>query len=524
MAAGFTPRVPASPESTAPSMSVSEPSPSRARHALTLFAIQAAIWTALTFAFAILLVVVGPFEWSEALGISALNWILWVALTPIIFWLSRRFPLERDRLVVSIPVHFIAALLCGVASLWWMNTAALGPTRALYGNGPGGGGGPGGSGPRNGRFVRDTNAWRRPPPDWRQRKTSTNTDTPTLTFDEPRQPGPGGPRDEGRSGDMGPPPGGWSKGGDGGRGPGGPKGGEFRGFPRGGEGRGFGGGPGSGRGGPGGPGGPGSDGGPGPEFRGGYLAAFNPLSLRGNFGLALYLIIMSGAHALAYYRRVQERDRQALALNAGLTQARLDALRLQLQPHFLFNTLNAISTLVHRDVNAADELISDLSDLLRASLENKDHEVPLAREIELLDRYLAIEQTRLGHRLRVVREIDPTASAALVPTFLLQPIAENAIRHGLEPRLAPGTITITARREGDMLHLAVTDDGVGLGKKSAATTRHGIGLANSEERLRTLHNGKARLELISPPEGGVRVEVVLPFVTERRTMSPAALA
>jgi len=254
------------------------------------------------------------------------------------------------------------------------------------------------------------------------------------------------------------------------------------------------------------------------------LSAFNPLSLRGNFGLALYLIVMSGAHALAYYRRVQERDRQALALTASLTQARLDALRLQLQPHFLFNTLNAISTLVHRDAHAADELISDLSDLLRASLENTDHEVPLVREIELLDRYLAIEQTRLGARLRIVREIDPAAAAALVPTFLLQPLAENAIRHGLEPRLAPGTLTISARREGANLRLAVTDDGVGLGAAAAGTARHGIGLANSEERLRTLHQGRAHLALLSPPAGGVRVEVVLPFITERSVVGAEAPA
>jgi sensor histidine kinase YesM len=179
---------------------------------------------------------------------------------------------------------------------------------------------------------------------------------------------------------------------------------------------------------------------------------------------------------------------------------------------------------VHRDANAADELIGDLSDLLRASLENNDHEVPLAREIELLDRYLAIEQTRLGDRLRIVREIDPAASAALVPTFLLQPLAENAVRHGLEPRLAPGTLTIRARREGDELHLSVTDDGVGLGAAGTAAARHGIGISNTKERLRTLHHGRAGLALVSLPEGGVRVEVMLPFVTERTVVGAAAPA
>lgn len=487
-------------------MSVTELPHSRARRLLTLFAIQTAICVTLTFAFAMLLTLVGTLDWAEAFWLSDVNWLPWVVLTPLIFWLCREFPLERTRLLISVPVHFAAALVCTIASLW-VSTALLteGRNPFLGLSGPGGG-------PR-GRFMREgMGGGYRPPPDWRQRKAAPNPNAPTLILNDLRPPG-GGPRDEFR----GPPPGGQRPGGEGSRWPRG----DFRQFPRGGDGgRGF------GPGGPGGPGGGGGPGGPGDTgFRNNFLSAFNPLSLRGNFGLALYLIIMSGAHALAYYRRVQERDKQALALTAGLTQARLDALRLQLQPHFLFNTLNAISTLVHRDANAADELIGDLSDLLRASLENKDHEVPLAREIELLDRYLAIEQTRLGERLRIVREIDPAASAALVPTFLLQPLAENAIRHGLEPRLAQGTLTISARREGDMLHLAVTDDGVGLGASSnAETARHGIGIANSEERLRTLHQGRARLDLLSPPEGGVRVEVVLPFVTERRTVSPAAPA
>jgi hypothetical protein len=466
------------------------------------FALQAAIWTTLTFAFAALLVLDGPnFQWSDALRISAVNWLPWFALTPLIFWLARLFPLERGRLLSSIPVHFLASLLCSMLALW-VNSATA-PIR---------GGFAGGQRP----FSRDPANWRRPPPEWRQRQIAPSPDTPILSLNDAAR--PPGPRDDAR-GDLRPPGGGGPPPNDFRKGPSPKDGGEFhKQFPRDGDG-----GPG-GPGGPGGRGGLGGPGGPNASFRSGFLAAVNPLSRRGNFSLAIYLIILSGAHAAAYYRRVQERDRQALALTAGLTQARLDALRLQLQPHFLFNTLNAISTLVHRDANAADELIGDLSDLLRASLENKDHEVPLAREIELLDRYLAIEKTRLGERLRIVRSIDPMAIAGLVPTFLLQPLAENAIRHGLEPRLAPGTITITARREGDMLHLSIADDGVGLGQTSAQTARHGIGLANSEERLRTLHDGRARLELISPPEGGVRVEVVLPFVTERRTVSPAASA
>jgi hypothetical protein len=467
-------------------MSVSDFAPSRARRPLALFALQAAVWTALTFTFAALLVLVGPFEWTDALGISSINWIPWVALTPVIFWLSRRFPLERGRLLRNVPLHFVAALLSSALSLS-VTSAFFAPLRSTLNTGPGG--------PRPTRsFPRDSSGamlpLRRPPTDGRERAPNPNPgafdpnskDTRPFNFRyDPRFP-------DGHAGD--------------GRGPF-TRVGEFRGpFPRGG------------------PGGPQ----PTPGFGMNFLAPLNPLSLRGSFGFAMYLILMAGAHALGYYRRAQDRDRQALILTASLNQARLDALRLQLQPHFLFNTLNAISTLVHRDAHAADELISDLGGLLRASLENTDHEVPLAREIELLDRYLAIEQTRLGERLCIVREIDPAASAALVPTFVLQPLAENAIRHGLEPRRAPGTLTIRAHRDGDNLHLSVTDDGVGLATPDARTARQGIGLANSTERLRALHHGRARLELISPPEGGVRVEIVLPFLTERpvaTTVAPA---
>ena len=462
--ASFIPRVLAPSASMSSPLPVSTFPPSRVRRPLALFAVQTAVWTALTFAFAALLHLVGPFEWADALGISAVNWIPWVALTPIIFWLSRRFPLERGRLLRSVPIHVVAALLATIISL--TVTAAVFPsTRGSLNASPGGL-----RPPRP--LMRDTSGAllppRRPPLDARDRRplagsensdpASTDAPAPNFRFD-PRFPKarPGGP-------------------------------------PR--------------------PAGFGST----------YLAPLNPLSLRGNFGFAMYLILMAGAHALAYYRRAQDRDHQALALTASLNQARLDALRLQLQPHFLFNTLNAISTLVHRDPHAADELIADLGGLLRASLENKDHEVPLAREIELLDRYLAIEQTRLGGRLLIVRDLDPTASAALVPTFLLQPLAENAIRHGLEPRTTRGTLTIRAHREGDDLHLSVTDDGVGLATPAARTARQGIGLSNSTERLRALHHGRARLALISLPEGGVRVDIVLPFHTERSVATTVAPA
>jgi anti-sigma regulatory factor (Ser/Thr protein kinase) len=238
--------------------------------------------------------------------------------------------------------------------------------------------------------------------------------------------------------------------------------------------------------------------------------------LRANFDGAVYLVVAAAAHALAFYRRAQDRERHAIKLAAGLNRAKLDALRLQLQPHFLFNTLNAIATLVHRDANAADELINDLSELLRLSLQTGEHEVPLSRELELLECYIAIEQTRLAERLSIIREIDPAAKDALVPTFVLQPIVENAIRHGIEPRLAPGTVTIRARREGHLLCLSVIDDGVGLTKAEKKSTRQGIGIKNSEARLHTLHGDAASLTLGSSASGGVEVRITLPFTTEPR--------
>ncbi len=437
---------------------------------LSLFALQTALWLALALAFSALLVLAGAQDWIEALRFSAINWLPWVLLTPGVFWLTARFPLERGRLWASIPIHLAACVACTAALLWLTWTIAPPPDSF----GP--------SGPRNER----NGPWNRErtEPDFGPRDSER--------FGGDRMMDKGGPRSGNDDRFNGSKMGLGSRGGPGG--PGGMMEDGPRGFGRdGGPGRNF-----SGKDTPGGMRGPMPDG-----AHGWFGPPFMATALRANFGFAIYLIVAAAAHALAFYRRVQERDRQALALTASLNQAKLDALRLQLQPHFLFNTLNAISTLVHRDADAADNLIADLSDLLRLSLLTGAHEVPLSRELELLDRYLAIEQTRLGDRLRVVREIEPGTLDALVPTFLLQPLVENAIRHGLEPRLAPGTITLSAKRDGDILRLAVTDDGVGLSAEQK-TTRHGIGLANSLARLRALHGAGTHLELHALPAGNLR--------------------
>lgn len=474
-----------------PSASTSHPrpvrfsAPSRILRPLALFALQAALWAALTFAFAALLVLAGPFEWSGALGIAAVNWLPWAVLTPPIFILARKFPLERGHLLRSVPIHAVAGLACMTLCLW-ISANAFPFTRP-----------DGRSGPQNFRAfghdgTDDGPSFRRfgePPGTPDAQPGSSDRPTRDAFFSRSR------PLFDGKGpGDR--------------FGPDGPDGKFGRGGP-GGRGKGF-------------PGGPNN---PEPAFlnnlRRDFFGAFGPFALRGNFGLAIYLIVLSAAHALGFYRRAKERDLQAVELSARLTRAKLDALRLQLQPHFLFNTLNAISTLVHRDANQADELIGDLSDLLRLSLLTTDHEVPLGRELELIDRYLAIEKTRLGDRLKIVRDIDPDVTAALVPTFVLQPLAENSIRHGLEPRGTGGTITITARATAQTLTLAVADDGVGL-FADQLSARRGIGLANTEVRLQALHGAAAKLDLITPPEGGLRVEITLPFKTTPPSATPAS--
>lgn len=234
------------------------------------------------------------------------------------------------------------------------------------------------------------------------------------------------------------------------------------------------------------------------------------------FNLPIYWGVVSVAHTLLFYRRAQERERKALELTAGLARAKLQALRMQLQPHFLFNTLNAISTLVHRDARAADEMIGNLADFLRLTLETADQqEVPLRQELDFLARYLAIEQVRFGDRLRVEQEISADLMPAHVPAMILQPLVENSVRHGLEPSRQPGVLRIVARREGARLLLAVHDNGVGL--SSIRDHREGIGLTNTRGRLRELYGDHASLELRNGVTGGLVVELTLPFHDQPRS-------
>ncbi|WP_420128852.1 sensor histidine kinase [Longimicrobium sp.] len=235
--------------------------------------------------------------------------------------------------------------------------------------------------------------------------------------------------------------------------------------------------------------------------------------------IAFYWLIVGAHHTFFYLRRAVERDRQAseLALHAsrleaGLAQANLRALNMQLQPHFLFNTLNAISVLAAKGERAQTvRLIGRMSDLLRMSLENSEQTLPLVRELEFAQRYLDIEQVRFADRMTVRFDLAPDTMAALVPSMVLQPLVENAVKHGIARRRAAGRIEVRARRLDDRLELAVRDDGPGFDVAPAAG-RTGVGLANTQARLEQLY-GRGGFEMYrgNGPGGGALVRIIIPF-------------
>jgi signal transduction histidine kinase len=228
-----------------------------------------------------------------------------------------------------------------------------------------------------------------------------------------------------------------------------------------------------------------------------------------------YWMVIGLSHGIDYYRKYRERELRASQLETRLAQAQLDALRMQLHPHFLFNTLNSISVLMSEDVTAARRMLTRLSDLLRASLDNAaTHEVSLREEIEFLNNYLQIEQTRFQDRLTVRMNIDPSILNASVPNLILQPLVENAIRHGIAPRAQPGIIDISAARENGMVRLTVCDDGPGLGARSPSELTKGIGLANTQARLEQLYGPNQAFNLRSADAGGVEVTILIPLRRE----------
>ncbi|MCG8458675.1 MAG: histidine kinase, partial [Holophagales bacterium] len=228
------------------------------------------------------------------------------------------------------------------------------------------------------------------------------------------------------------------------------------------------------------------------------------------YNLVVYFGIMATIQAFLYHTRFRRRELKASRLEAQLAMARLEVLKMQLHPHFPFNTLNAISALMHRDVHAADRMITLLSDLLRLSLDKDDrHQVPLGNELEFLERYLAIEKIRFRDRLVVRMDIDPSCLEAQVPRLILQPLVENSIRHGIAVHSAASLVAVRARRKGNRLDLSVSDDGPGM--SSGKPSREGVGLANTRARLEQLYGDDHRFALERAETGGLRVHMEIPF-------------
>ena len=225
-----------------------------------------------------------------------------------------------------------------------------------------------------------------------------------------------------------------------------------------------------------------------------------------------YWTIVGVGTALRYLHEVRAKELNAVQLETRLVEARLHTLQRQMQPHFLFNTLNTISALMHRDVDAADEMIARLSDLLRMSLQRVGvQEVPLKEELDFLSKYLEIEQTRFRDRLTVVFDVQAETLHALVPNLLLQPLVENAIKHGIGPRPTPGQIAVRARINGAMLELDVQDNGVGLSAARLTDFNRGVGLSNTRSRLDHLYGSLHRFEFRQPAEGGLLVCIAIPM-------------
>ena len=233
------------------------------------------------------------------------------------------------------------------------------------------------------------------------------------------------------------------------------------------------------------------------------------------YGIALYGLVVGISYALQAARRLRDEERRAARSEALRIDAELRALRAQLNPHFLFNTLHSITALVRIDPADGERALEQFATLLRYELDvnrNRSEEVPLEEELGFVRTYLALEHLRLGDRLRVTEEIDPDALECLVLGFSLQPLVENAIRHGIAPRAGEGTLRIAADIVGERLVLEVADDGVGA-EAARVADASGVGLNAVRQRLETRWGAEARMEIVTAPRNGFLVRLTLPAVT-----------
>jgi sensor histidine kinase YesM len=230
--------------------------------------------------------------------------------------------------------------------------------------------------------------------------------------------------------------------------------------------------------------------------------------------LLLMWAILGAFHGLLIYKGMKAREVEKAQLEASLSLARSQTLLAQFQPHFLFNALNSISSLIHSDPDGADRMVARLGDLLRLNLDSESsQEIPLVQELALVEAYLAIEKVRFQDRLAVEVDVPPDLLRARVPKFLLQPLVENALKHGIAPRARPGKLLVRASRIGDELCLEVQDNGAGF-----EGTREGVGLHNTRARLQMLYHEAQTLEIFSVPDKGTRIVLRIPLQGSRRAV------
>lgn len=244
------------------------------------------------------------------------------------------------------------------------------------------------------------------------------------------------------------------------------------------------------------------------ELRGDLLAR------KAQFWIPLYWVLVFFTSSSRHYREAQEREKKSLQLQRDLATSQLQSIQSRLEPHFLFNTLNSISTLVYSDPDRADEMIGRLSDLLRRVLARSEvQQIALREELDLLRDYLAIQKIRFSDRLEVEEFIDEDTLTCLVPTLLLQPLAENAVKHGIEPKAEPSVLLLSSQRmESGEVELVVEDDGVGWEQSNESDGESGgFGLSAIRSRLNALYGESAHFKISTPETGGTRVRIILPY-------------